>query len=61
MEMKMEIETETHGTINDIRTKHYNIKNDIIREGYIHIPYKIPSKNVVSLDLECDRGGIITK
>ena len=59
--MKMEIETETHSTINDIRTIHNNIKNDIIREGYIHIPYKIPSENVVALDLACGRGGDMHK
>ena len=55
------MEMETHSTINDIRTIHNNIKNDIIREGYIHIPYKIPSENVVALDLACGRGGDMHK
>ena len=57
MEMETEIHLRQTHIINDIRTIHNNIKHDIIREGYIHILYKIPIENVIVLDFACGHGG----
>ena len=44
-----------------LRELHNQIKNDIITNAYIHIPYQLPPLEPTVLDLACGRGGDVHK